>query len=94
MSYYETDDNDEEDKTPPPPLPKKKRQPKKKRDPDIPKGALTANLLYVNSNQARAKEEVSDTISFFLFTHFVPKNPFLSHPYIQLVILEPRLEVW
>lgn len=62
---YETNNNDEEDKMPPPPVPKKTRQPKKKCDPNIPKGSLTANQLYVNSNQARAKEEVSDTISFF-----------------------------
>jgi hypothetical protein len=64
---YETDDDDddEEEKTPPPPAPKKKRPPKKKRDPNMPKGALTANLLYANANRARAKEEVSD-----IDTHF------------------------
>jgi hypothetical protein len=60
---YETDDDDDDDeqeKTPPPPAPKKKIPPKKKRDPNMPKGALTANLLYANANRARAKEEVSE----------------------------------
>jgi hypothetical protein len=81
---YETDDDDEEEtKTPPPPAPKKKRPSKKKRDPNMPKGALTANLLYANANRARAKEEVSDRypfISFFRSVLLLPLDTsFLLH---------------
>jgi hypothetical protein len=85
---YETDDDDEDDeqeKAPPPPAPKKKRPPKKKRDPTMPKGALTANLLYANANRARAKEEVSDIDTHFsLFRSVLPTS---RHFIISLTLI-------